>query len=324
MADIPNQNQDKDYCPVYKDLGLYEDMSRVRRIERTEAKIGRTITVSLYSGDDLVPIVKRICLEEGIRGGFVSAIGAADRIPIAAFNLETGNYDQIVKTGYHEVMSIEGNVSTILDDNRNATDLMIHLHIAFADTKGNAFGGHLLPGFSSAAVGEVFIKEVIGGMYRFQSEIDQQGYSTIKFNIPLNKDLIPLCREDAEMDNLKNIKNEKLIRKITEDVLRDLNKSSINMTNWDSVEEIDIIIGEFRKGEKLKIHYHKPPTDEIYYILEGEAEVTMEDKKITARKGDILYIPHGMVHWPVNLKEEVCRILFILSPPEKEPPVVVK
>ena len=134
MADISNQDQDKDYCPVYKDLGLYKDMSRVRRIERTETKIGRTITVSFYPGDDLVPIVKRICLEEGIRGAFVSAIGAADCIPIAAFNLETGKYDPIVKTGYHEIMSIDGNVSTILDDNHNAIDLMIHLHVSFADT----------------------------------------------------------------------------------------------------------------------------------------------------------------------------------------------
>ncbi len=140
-------NDNSLYCPEYKGLGLYEEMSGITRIERTETKISRMLLVSLFSGDDLVPLVKRICLEEGIKGAFVSAIGAADRIPIAAFNLETGKYDEVVKTGYHEITSIAGNVSTILDDENNAVDLMVHLHISFADTKGNVYGGHLLPVF---------------------------------------------------------------------------------------------------------------------------------------------------------------------------------
>jgi len=230
MAEDKNKNI---YCPVYKDLGLYNEMSSIPRIEKTETKISRMIMVSLYSGDDLIPLVKRICLEESIRGAFVSAIGAADRIPIAAFNLETGKYDEIVKTGYHEITSIEGNVSTVLDDNNNAIDLMIHLHISFADTKGNAFGGHLLPGLSSAAVGEVYIKEVECGMFRYQSEIDKKGYSTIKFNIPINKDLIPVCKDGAGTENYKNeIITKSDAEKILHSGLKDITVSKIaNITS---------------------------------------------------------------------------------------------
>jgi len=191
-----NKNQINQYCPVYKSLGLYEDMAGIKKIERRITNIKRRIVISLYTGDDLVPLVKKVCLEEGIRGAFVSSIGAADRIPIASFNIKTGKYDEIIKTGYHEITSVSGNVSTILDDENNAIDLMIHLHISFADTNGNSFGGHLLPGYSSIAVGEVYIDEVEGGMYRYQSEIDKSGYSTIKLNIPLNKDLIPVCRDE--------------------------------------------------------------------------------------------------------------------------------
>lgn len=245
MEEVKNKNNSL-YCPVYKDLGLYNEMSGISRIERTETKIARMLMVSLFSGDDLVPIVKRICLEEAIRGAFVSAIGAADRIPIAAFNLETGKYDEIVKTGYHEITSINGNVSTILDDENNAIDLMVHLHIAFADTKGNAFGGHLLPGLSSAAVGEVYIKEVEGGMFRYQSEIDKKGYSTIKFNTPIKEDLIPICkncsnpciknneiitRSDAEKivgSGLKSIGVSK-ISKITSEAYEYLNDNNIEI-----------------------------------------------------------------------------------------------
>lgn len=204
MPNRINNNSEEKYCPVYKDMSLYSEMSSIPKIERIETEVSRIIMVSLFAGDDLIPIVKRICLEESVRGAFVSAIGAADRISIASFNLKSGKYEEIVKTGYHEITSVDGNVSTILDENNNAIDLMIHLHITFADTKGNAFGGHLLPGLSAAAVGELYIKEVKGGMYRYQTEINEKGYSTIKFNTPVNEDLIPVCREDNNSHILKN------------------------------------------------------------------------------------------------------------------------
>ena len=87
---------------------------------------------------------------------------------------------------------------------------------------------------------------------------------------------------------------------------------------------MDLFIGEFKNGEKLKKHYHNEPTEEVYYIIEGEAEVNIGDKKVTVRKGELLSVPTGVIHWPVNRKDEVCRILFILSPKEKEKPVVVE
>ena len=189
------------YCPVYRDLDLYSNMSGIKKIQRLDSKIKRIIMISLFNGDDLIPIVKRTCLEEGIRGAFISAIGAADRIPIASFNLETGKYDEIVKTGYHEIISANGNVSTVLDENNNAIDLIVHLHISFSDTRGNAYGGHLLTGFSSVAVGEVYIKEIDGGIYRYKNELEKKGYSTIRFSIPINKDLIPQCRENKDIFN---------------------------------------------------------------------------------------------------------------------------
>ncbi|MCL5985170.1 MAG: DUF296 domain-containing protein [Actinobacteria bacterium] len=375
-------NFSTNYCPVYRGLDLYKGMSEVHRIERTTTKIKRTILVSLFKGDDLVPIVKRICLEEGIRGAFISAIGAADRIPIAAFNIETGRYDEILKTGYHEITSVDGNVSTILDDDNNAIDLMVHLHISFADTKGNAYGGHLLPGFSSVAVGEVYIKEIDGGMFRYKSEIDRQGYSTIKFNIPINKDLIPICKdnmdicefgseiltkEDAKglvnsgckrvtVSKVSNITSEaseylkangidvEILEPAPGEMIKDIQAVDVKKVNWDEVldidrsfggalkaftstlnlNNIDILIGEFKKGERLKKHLHKHPTEEVYYMIEGEVEVTIDDEKTIAKKGDLLFVPPEVVHWPINQKDEVCRILFILSPKEKESPTILE
>jgi predicted DNA-binding protein with PD1-like motif len=152
--------------------------------EELETKIVRNIVLSLHSGDDLIPIIKKVCIEKGIKGAFVSAIGSGDRIPIAIFNKKTGKYDEILKTGYHEVISINGNVSTILDNDNNFIDLLVHLHIAFADRSGRVLGGHLLPGFSTSTVLEVLIKEIDGGFYRHQSEISNKGFANIKFNTP--------------------------------------------------------------------------------------------------------------------------------------------
>jgi mannose-6-phosphate isomerase-like protein (cupin superfamily) len=180
-------------------------------------------------------------------------------------------------------------------------------------------------------------------MYRFKSEIDQKGYSTIKFNIPVNKDLIPQCKEDSSK-NLKNDEKETLISRITQDVLQSLNISGKKVINWDNIQkedrsfggilksftdslgsrDIDLVMGEFKKGEGLKKHYHRSPTEEVYYIVEGEIEVTMDNKKITVGKGDFIYVPPDTAHQPINLRDEICRILFILSPPEREPPVIVE
>ena len=159
-------------------------------IEKLETKVKRNIVLSLSTGDDLIPAIKKVCLEKDIKGAFISAIGSGDRIPIAIFNKKTGKYDEILKTGYHEIISIIGNVSTVLDDDNNIIDLLVHLHIAFADRSGNVIGGHLLPGFSTSTVLEVLIVEISGGLYRYQSEISKKGFANIKFNPLIKNNLI--------------------------------------------------------------------------------------------------------------------------------------
>ena len=137
---------------------------------------------------------------------------------------------------------------------------------------------------------------------------------------------------------------QKLIEEITNRVIESIKSGEAKKTDWESVREIDysfggalkvftgilglknidIIIGEFKKGQSLKKHYHKTPTEEVYYVLEGELEVNIEDKKITVKKGDMVSVPPNVVHWPINHLDETCRILFILSPKEKEKPIIIE
>jgi len=85
---------------------------------------------------------------------------------------------------------------------------------------------------------------------------------------------------------------------------------------------VDIVMGKFSFQEGLYPHYHKFPTEEIYYIIEGKVGIFIDNKMVKAEKGDFFYIPPGTLHYPINENIEPCWILFILSPPEDEAVVV--
>jgi mannose-6-phosphate isomerase-like protein (cupin superfamily) len=44
-----------------------------------------------------------------------------------------------------------------------------------------------------------------------------------------------------------------------------------------------------------KLHYHQR-TDEIYYVLDGQGQMRLDDKEIELHKGVVVYVPRGMKH----------------------------
>ena len=44
-----------------------------------------------------------------------------------------------------------------------------------------------------------------------------------------------------------------------------------------------------------KLHYHEQ-TDEIYYVIEGEGTMVLDDEEIELRKGVVVYVPRGVKH----------------------------
>jgi len=96
------------------------------------------------------------------------------------------------------------------------------------------------------------------------------------------------------------------------------------LTGVFDLKNIDIIIGKFKKEEGLKKHYHKYPTEEIYYIIEGEGEINIDGEILIAKKGDLLSIKPEVPHFPINRQDKLLWVLFILSPIEKSPPVILE
>src|SRR5438876_8727036 len=63
------------------------------------------------------------------------------------------------------------------------------------------------------------------------------------------------------------------------------------------IEEKDDAAGEVHYVEihDAKLHYHER-TDEIYYVIDGQGTMVLDDEKIELHKGVVVYVPRGVRH----------------------------
>lgn len=63
------------------------------------------------------------------------------------------------------------------------------------------------------------------------------------------------------------------------------------------IEEKDLAAAEVHHVEiqDAKLHYHKK-TDEIYYIIDGQGTLVLDDEKVEVHKGVVVYVPRGVRH----------------------------
>ena len=63
-----------------------------------------------------------------------------------------------------------------------------------------------------------------------------------------------------------------------------------------------------------KIEPHIDPMEEIYFIMSGEGEMSVDKETRHVVSGDAIWIPTGSRHSLVNTGHEDCIILVIASP----------
>ena len=51
--------------------------------------------------------------------------------------------------------------------------------------------------------------------------------------------------------------------------------------------------------EDAKLHYHER-TDEIYYVIDGQGSLVVDDETIELHRGVVVYIPRGVKHKAVG------------------------
>ncbi|MFP6858970.1 MAG: cupin domain-containing protein [Roseibacillus sp.] len=67
------------------------------------------------------------------------------------------------------------------------------------------------------------------------------------------------------------------------------------------IEEADGAAAEVHHVEiqDAKLHYHER-TDEIYYIIDGEGVLVLDDEEVKVHKGVVVYVPRGVKHKAVG------------------------
>ena len=66
-----------------------------------------------------------------------------------------------------------------------------------------------------------------------------------------------------------------------------------------------------KKGQSIGLHEHVEE-GELYYIMEGEAQVVCDGKEYTLKAGDATWTTQaGDFHSIKNVKDEDCKILFL-------------
>lgn len=79
------------------------------------------------------------------------------------------------------------------------------------------------------------------------------------------------------------------------------------------VHEAGVSIGLAVVHDRIRPHYQKV-SDEIYYVLQGQGELTVGDETRVLAEGDTASIPKGQVHGFVNTGDKPCLILFSSGP----------
>jgi predicted DNA-binding protein with PD1-like motif len=120
-----------------------------------EMETGKTYLTRLAPGGDLYEAVSDAVKESGIRAGLLSGIGALRKAAVGIFDEESREYKVNQMDGELEICALTGNVS--LKDG----EPFVHCHLTLSDHKGNAFGGHCMPG-CEVFVCELAIIELLG------------------------------------------------------------------------------------------------------------------------------------------------------------------
>ena len=130
------------------------------------------IAVRLEKGDEIVESVTKICREENIISGTVTALGASDYAELGVFWTKEKEYHANTFTGDMEISNLTGNLS------RMNGEPYVHLHITLGRVDGSAVAGHLSKCVISATC-EMFITVYDMEIDRFKSE--EIGLTLMKF-----------------------------------------------------------------------------------------------------------------------------------------------
>lgn len=130
------------------------------------------LVIRLRKGDRLVESVREILKKEQVKAGFITGIGAVNKLDIGIYDPSKRKYNNKIYEENLEILNLSGNIST-MDDK-----LYTHFHISCGKADGMAIGGHLNEALISLTA-EIFINLVDGNINRVYD--DELGINLIEF-----------------------------------------------------------------------------------------------------------------------------------------------
>ena len=115
--------------------------------------------VRLNKGEEVISSLKQLCIDENIKLGEITGLGASDFVEIGVFNVNTKEYNTKKFEGMFEITSLVGNVTT------KDGDVYLHIHINFGNEEGLVKGGHLVKATISAT-SEIILRIIEGNVGR--------------------------------------------------------------------------------------------------------------------------------------------------------------
>jgi mannose-6-phosphate isomerase-like protein (cupin superfamily) len=73
-----------------------------------------------------------------------------------------------------------------------------------------------------------------------------------------------------------------------------------------------LAMAKLERGRTIEAHID--PMEEIYFILSGEGEMTVDTESRPVHPGDAIWVPAGSSHSLTNSGTEDCIILVVASP----------
>ena len=91
----------------------------------------------------------------------------------------------------------------------------------------------------------------------------------------------------------------------------------------DQSESVGIFEDEVPPQSGAPAHLHRSQ-DETHYVLEGQFEFVLGERKVNADAGSVVYVPRTMMHAFTNIGKEKGKLLFINTPAGPLEPFLVE
>lgn len=117
-------------------------------------------TLNFRRGDELMTGIKAFAETNGIRAAHLTGLGAAGRLTLAYYNLETKAYEKKEFTEDVEILSLVGNVGVGADGTT-----IVHVHGTFGRRDFSVFGGHVCE-LTVSGAGEIHLTDPGGTIDR--------------------------------------------------------------------------------------------------------------------------------------------------------------